>query len=131
MAVKTTLNHQVEIEGKPVAIVLSDAARNALGRRTSPLVAEMELYFSCLIRKQVRFYEKPPVNSIPVTALNERLHIRFRPVMTKSCGKDYEGDEPPLTDFPIVNSRAYTPHWLHIDFRGGQWQGEFGYDSKH
>lgn len=131
VVLKTTLSHQIEIAGKPVIVVLSDAARNALSRRTSPLVAEMELYFSCLIRKQVRFHEKSSANGIPVAALNERLHIHFRPVMTQRCGKDYEGDEPPLTDFPIVNKRAYIPHWLHIDFRGGQWQGEFGYDTRH
>jgi hypothetical protein len=59
----------------------------------------------------------------------ERLRVSFRPVMTSVCGKDYEGDEPPLTDFPIVKPHAYVPHWLRIDYRHGQWQGEFGYGA--
>jgi len=128
-----TLNHSIELLGKPVDVTLTENARNALSRRTKPLAVEMELYFSCLIRKQVRFSDatnghenKPSLE----TRLNDRMLIRFRPVMTKACGKDYEGDEPPLTDFPIINTRAYIPHWLTIDYRNGQWSGEFGYRSK-
>lgn len=125
---ETPLNHRIELQGKPVDIMLTNAARSALSRRTSPIHVEMELYFSCLIRKRVRFYEQQQDKQ--AVALNDRLRIHFRPVMTEVCGKDYEGDAPPLTDFPIVNSKAYIPHWLRIDFRNDQWQGEFGYRSK-
>ena len=38
------------------------------------------------------------------------------------------GSAPPLTEFPIVNARAYMPHWLRIDYRRGEWLGEFGFD---
>ena len=126
---ETPSNHQIEIQGKSVEVKLSNAARDALSRRTLPLDVEMELYFSCLIRKKVRFYDNQEGNN--AVGINDRLRIHFRPVMTEICGKDYEGDEPPLTDFPITNSRAYIPHWLHIDFKNGQWQGEFGYRNKH
>ena len=115
LVMEMTLNHQIELQGKPVEVTLSERARDALSRRIKPLAVEMELYFSCLIRKQVRFYdadnganEKNPLES----RLNDRLRIRFRPVMTKACGKDYEGDEPPLTDFPIANFLVVLPHYL-------------------
>lgn len=137
LVMEMTLNHSIELLGKPIDVTLSEKARNALSRRIKPLAVEMELYFSCLIRKQVRFSdasinvgtsteEKKPLEA----RLNDRMHIRFRPVMTKACGKDYEGDEPPLTDFPITNPRAYIPHWLHIDYKNDAWVGEFGYRSK-
>ncbi len=84
----------------------------------------MELYFSCLIRYKVRFHERADDGAVVV---NDKLWLRFRPVMTAQCGNDYDGDEPPLTDFPIVKPGAFTPHWLTIDYRRGQWQGEFGY----
>lgn len=128
-----TLNHSIELLGKPIDVTLTENARNALSRRTKPLSVEMELYFSCLIRKQVRFSDAAngQENKNPLeTRLNDRLRIRFRPVMTKACGKDYEGDEPPLTDFPITNPKAYIPHWLSIDFQNNHWIGEFGYRSK-
>lgn len=116
----------IEIDGRNVNVSLSKAANDALAQRDTPLLVEMELYFSCLIRKQVRFRDAGTDSAIP---FNERLHIAFRPVMTRACGKDYEGDEPPLTDFPIVNAKAYVPRWLRIDYHRGQWQGEFGYEK--
>lgn len=127
------LQQSVEIDGRTVAIELSKAASQALAARTTPLLVEMELYFSCLIRKQVRFRDAAAVSDNTTdtkhtVTLNDQLQICFRPVMTRICGNDYEGDEPPLTDFPIAKTRPYVPRWLHIDYRKGQWQGEFGYD---
>ena len=126
--------HSIELDGRSVAIELSKSAVKALAQRSTPLLAEMELYFSCLIRKQVRFRDATTnpgddENATSHATLNEHLHICFRPVMTRVCGKNYEGDEPPLTDFPIVNSRAYVPRWLRIDYRKNQWQGEFGFEQ--
>lgn len=133
LVMEMTLNHSIELQGKPVEVTLTENARNALSRRTKPLAVEMELYFSCLIRKQVRFFDASNnhENKTPLeTRLNDRMRIRFRPVMTDTCGKNYEGDEPPLTDFPITNSKAYIPHWLTIDYHDDEWVGEFGYRSK-
>lgn len=115
---------QVKLNGKSVEVRLTKSAEHALSRRQQPLMAEMELYFSCLIRLKVRFYEQADGNGIEV---NDKLQLRFRPVMTASCDNNYIGDEPPLTDFPIQKPAAFTPHWVEIDFRHGQWLGEFGY----
>ena len=118
------MEKQIEIQGKAVAVSLSKAAEKALALRDKTLVAEMELYFSCLIRKQVRFKENVEGNLVYVS---EQLAVRFRPVMTKTCGIDYEGDEPPLEDFPIEKPEAFVPHWLKIDFKNNEWMGEFGF----
>jgi hypothetical protein len=129
LVMEPSLSHHIELDGKSIEISLTEQARNALSARTRPLNVEMELYFSCLIRKKVRFHDS--YNHQQGVSVNDRLYIHFRPVMTQACGKDYEGAEPPLTDFPISNQRAYIPHWLKIDFHNGQWLGEFGYRSKH
>ena len=133
LVMEMTLNHSIELLGKPVDVTLTEKARNALSRRTKPLAVEMELYFSCLIRKQVRFSDANNGTDEKASLearLNDRMRIRFRPVMTRACGKDYEGDEPPLTDFPITNTKAYIPHWLTIDYKNDTWVGEFGYREK-
>jgi len=114
----------IKIQGKNILVSLSNAAEKALSLRDSTLVAEMELYFSCLIRKQVRFKENIEGELVKVT---DHLAIRFRPVMTKACGIDYEGDEPPLEDFPIQKPEAFVPHWLKIDFKKNNWIGDFGF----
>jgi len=126
------MKHEVRIEGRRVEIDLTPAAERELARRNQPLLAEMELYFSCLIRKKVRFRDiGDEANTV---SASDQLSIRFRPVMTAKCNvHEYEGDEPPLTDFPITRPESYIPKWLRIDFRHGQWNGEFGYtrDTAH
>jgi len=120
------VKHEVEIGGRTVNIDLSNAAERELEQRSTPLLAEMELYFSCLIRKQVRFRDL--ADEPDIVSADEHLSVRFRPVMTAACKVgDYEGDEPPLTDFPITRPDSYIPKWLHIDFKKGKWVGEFGY----
>lgn len=114
----------VVFNGKKIAITLSTSAEKELSLRNIPLIAEMELYFSCLIRKAVRFYETVEDNDVSVS---DKLAIRFRPVMTKTCEVSKDGSAPPLTDFPIEHGERYIPHWLKIDYKKGQWSGEFGY----
>lgn len=118
------MNREIDFHNRKIVLSLSNAAEKALAKRSSPLLAEMELYFSCLIRKAVRFHD---VNTAEGTLVDNKLALRFHPVMTQHCGLDYEGDEPPLTDFPITNAERYIPHWLKLDYRHGEWRGEFGY----
>ena len=116
----------IEILGRNVLVTLSKRAQLALSKRSKPLTAEMELYFSCLIRMKVRFHDATQ-NSRTVS-ISDNLNIAFRPVMTSACSLDAVGDAaPPLTDFPIQKPDAFVPHWLKIDFHNDQWQGEFGY----
>jgi len=120
------MKHEVKIGNRTVHVDLTRAAEQALSQRGQPLLAEMELYFSCLIRKQVRFRDLG--EEADAVDAGKQLRIRFRPVMTAQCNvHEYEGDEPPLTDFPITRPESYIPKWLRIDFRKGQWVGEFGY----
>jgi len=113
----------IEILGKKVLVEWSASADKKLQSLSEPLVVEMELYFSCLIRKSVRFGSN--AHSVNSSLAAPRLLIGFRPVMTKICRlSDVEG-EPPLEDFPIVRPEAFVPKRLSIDYRGGKWKGEF------
>lgn len=123
VATTLTLNDRV------LSITLSAAARTALAKRSTPLYAQMELYFSCLLRLKVRFYETKPAGDLSWLTASDNLIVSFRPVMTAQCNNDYQGEEPPLTDFPIAHDAPFTPRWLRIDYRKGQWQGEFGYQQ--
>jgi len=115
------------LEGKPFRLTLSEAAQQALAQRATPLIAEMELYFSCLIRLRVRFYEQDEAAS--ATLITPQLLVRFRPVMSRSCDLHAVQGKSPLEDFPIVKRAPYVPHWLHLDYKKGAWVGEFGYRS--
>lgn len=117
---ETTLN------GKTFRVSLSPAAEATLKRLEQPLLVEMELYFSCLIRKQVRFHsDTPPTDND--TRVGDRLILRFRPVMTATCSTSISDEPPPLTDFPIANN-GFSPRWLKLDYKQGEWQGEYGWN---
>ena len=128
----TTLDaHEIlsTLEGREFRITLSDAAQQALAKRSTPLIAEMEFYFSCLIRLQVRFYDSD--DSGTATPINAQLAVRFRPVMSQRCDLHAVKGKSPLEDFPIIKRAPYVPHWMHLDYKKGAWVGEFGYQSTH
>ena len=115
----------VTLNEKEVHISLSNSAQRALADRQTPLLAEMELLFSCLIRKRVLFSDQQ--DSDNATQVSNRLAIRFRPIMARACSVSSVEGHAPSEDFHIANPRPYIPRWLKIDFRKGQWLGEFGY----
>ena len=124
----------IKMMGKQIKLEISAKAERELAGRTTPLFVEMELYFSCLLRKQIRIvdrsrYEQDGVADDKFSVqLSNNLHIHFRPVMTKTCSvSSCEGEKPPLSDFPINKPQAYVPRWLKLDFRKGEWCGDFGY----
>lgn len=120
----------VTMLGKQIQVEISASAKQQLGKRKSPLFIEMELYFSCLIRKQLRVYEQQHdlVDDRFSSSVNDYLQISFRPVMTKACSiSSCEDGKPPLSDFPIKKPKSYIPKWLRIDYKKGAWCGDFGY----
>jgi hypothetical protein len=113
----------ISLHDKSLEIRLTAAAKKALALRDRPLVVEMELLFSCLLRKRVHFGGA----TAPSTPVNDRLAVRFRPIMTRHCSVSATDGPPPSDDFPIANPRPYVPNWLAIDYRRGEWVGDFGY----
>ena len=113
----------ITLHDKPLEVRLTAAAQKALARRETTLVAEMELLFSCLLRKRVHFGDAAE----HATPVNDRLAVRFTPIMTRRCSVAEGGASPPSEGFPLENPRPYVPNWLAIDFRRGEWVGEFGY----
>lgn len=122
------LTLEAMLEGKPFRVILSAAAQRALAERSSTLVAEMELYFSCLTRLMVRFYDSDP--DATATRINDHLAVRFRPVVSQRCDLHEVAGKPPLTDAPLARRAPFVPHWLRLDYRKGKWLGEFGHTDR-
>lgn len=121
---------EVPLHGRPVQVNLSRAARKAAGELAVPLIVEMELYFSCLVRKAVRFRAVESIAD-PVgresTRITDNLLLQFLPVTTQHCALPAGAAAPPLEAMPVARPQAFVPHWLKIDFHDGEWLGEFGY----
>lgn len=120
------VQYSLNILDKMVDIHLTRAANKKLSGISHPLCVQMELYFSCLIRKRVLFNE---VTAVPSGAqVTDKLYVEFRPVMTRTCSLvSTSGDDDILTDFPIEDIKPFIPKWMKIGYRRGSWQGEFGY----
>jgi hypothetical protein len=111
----------IDFEGRRLTVTLTNRASLQLAQQAATLSVEMELLFSCLIRKRVRFGVTDAPQQLPGIA------ISFRPVMTKKCDIHAVSGQPDVTAFPIEHQERYIPKWLRIDYREGEWQGEFGY----
>jgi len=122
------MSYQAIISDKPVKVDISKRALSALKQRQAPLYIEMELYFSCLIRKALRFYEENTHPMSQAVAVTDNLFLSFRPVMTEVCKVEQGKGAPALTDFPIAKLSPYVPKWVQVDFHNGKWCGEFGYN---
>lgn len=117
----------VDVLGKPVRVSLSRAAERAHEQLDASLYVEMELYFSCLVRLKVYFRDHPVGDCFQVT---EKLAISFKPMMSSSCNIETSGKKPPVVEFPVAKPEAFSPKWLTIDYRKGEWSGEFGFIDK-
>lgn len=119
------MSSEITIDNRTVKIHLTKKAEKALAKRDTALFVEMELYFSCLIRKQILFHEtQRQENSVPV---DDKLSVSFHPVMTESCLiKDAE-PEPAKSDFEMKRRDCFVPKWLKLDYKKDKWLGEFGY----
>jgi hypothetical protein len=116
----------VAVGERSLNLTISKRAQAQLDRRTSALFLELELYFSCLVRKRV--YVRETLDAHDVHTVSNKLQVRFRPVVTETCAmREVERDNPPVRDMPIVHPERYFPHWLTLDYVCGEWLAEFGY----
>jgi hypothetical protein len=117
----------VTLAGRALELRLTAAAATALRAPGEQLTIELELYFSCLLRKRVHFLAEPHSGSADCVTLSDRARLCFRPVMTRACRTDDLAGEPDTESFPLVRTAAFVPRWVALDFRRGAWSGDFGY----
>lgn len=115
----------VAVNGKPVTVTWTRSAAIELDKRSRPLVLELELYFSCLVKKFVHFHDEAPGRvTTPVT---DGLELYFRAVTSTACTMDVAqrlGRQPAVElDTPAV--RKLAPKRVSLDFDNGQWIGTF------
>ena len=115
-----------DIEGKDVTIHLSGRAEKRIRELKEPLFVNMELYFSCFIKKMVNFSGNHP-RTVNPSKVFENFSISFRPVQSESCNiHELKGDNGPnLIDLPAIKRKAIVPGHLFIDVKKGNWKGDF------
>ena len=134
------MQKKLNFHGKTMNINLSEEALAQSKNISTPLIIEVQIYFSCLLGKRLAFYSAQPLegawqvkSDLFASMLNDaqklsgNVYVRFNTVMTKACPvSDYVGP-PPVTDFTIKNQKPYVPSWMNIDFTNRIWSGNFGW----
>jgi len=121
------LTDTITLNGRPVIIELSRAAARALERREEPLFVELELYFSCLVKKFVHFRDDS--RGKPTIPAHGQLLIYFRPVTSTACTFEVAerlGRQPEME----IESQALShvaPKRVFIDHVASQWRGSFSF----
>jgi hypothetical protein len=117
---------QVVLRGRPLTVSWTARAERRLQQLESPLLAEMQLYFSCVVKKRVLFHQQPPPEKLELTAVGDHLLVAFRAVQSSSCDPvEFAANFPVKQEFETMGAVRMHPSALRIDYSGGEWEGEF------
>lgn len=117
----------ITLNGRAVVVELTDSAARELAAQTTPLFVELELYFSCLVKKFVHF--RADSRGKPTVTAHGKLQLYFRPVTSTACTFEVAerlGRQPEME----IESEALThvaPKRVFIDRVAGAWHGSFNF----
>jgi len=114
---------ELEINQRKLKISWTKRADKALVGRTQVLFVELQLYFTCVVKKRVLFHEEKIPDAIKV---NDKLAVIFRAVEAESCdpvafAKNYPEKQQLLNDRTLKMS----PKTLLLDFKNAKWHAEY------
>lgn len=111
--------------GKSFQLQWTRAAQKKLDAQSEPLIMELELYFSCLVKKFVHFYGVSDVRNADLIAVNDQISVWFHPVHSVSCAPDEAAERQPHKDVDRENIPRVFPSRALLDVKQGQWCGEY------
>ena len=119
------LHHKdsIDISGKKMDIMYSKRAEIALQKRTKPLIAELQLYFTCVVQKRVNFHEHSDLETI---STHSKLEIAYHTVQSNVCDPvEFAEKHPVKKELKSKGAQKMRPSLFQIDYKNGEWFGEF------
>lgn len=115
----------LQVQGRPLELRWSNRAERELQRRGQPLIIELQLYFSCVVKKRVLFHRHADFTT---TRVDDRLEIAFRPIASAVCDPDeFARYYPEGRDLSAGPAARMVPAIAEVDYRAGRWEGQFRY----
>ncbi len=117
----------IALNGREMLVQVTPAATRALTLRTTPLYVELELYFSCLVKKFVHFREDS--RGKPTVPIGDKLLLYFRPVTSTACtfAVAEQLGRQPEKDIDSEALHHVAPKRVFIDHVDGQWRGSYNF----
>ena len=119
---------EARINGRRVQVFWTSRAARRLQTRQRPLVVELQLYFSCVVKKRVLFHEQTQLDTTPVAV---SLELAFRAVasaVSEPC--EFAQSYPRGRSLSQGRAARMIPRRVEIDFRRGRWEGAFSYSGR-
>lgn len=105
-------------------IAMTPAAAKVLEDSHHALYVDVRLYFGCLAKKAIVFDESfEPKEQYKI---NSKLFVRYQSLISNGCKID--GSE---TEYRLTPKQMGRLRWLKIDYKNGQWVGDFGLDDRY
>ena len=115
----------IDIRGKNMAIMYSKRAEKALKERDTSLIAELQLYFTCVVQKRVVFHEQTDLETITA---NPHLKIAYHTVQSNACDPVEFADKHPVKkELNSKGAKSMRPSLFKIDYKNGEWIGDFSF----
>lgn len=117
------LKDSIDIRGKKMSIMYSKRAEQALRNRQHPLIAELQLYFTCVVQKRVVFHQQTELETL---VAKNNLEITFHTVQSSACDPvEFAKKHPVKKELNSKGAQAMRPSLLKIDYQHDQWIGDF------
>lgn len=114
---------ELQLRGHPLRIFATHRAVRALAKRISPLQVEMQLYFSCVVKKRVLFHEE---GEHAGESVSDKLSVDFRAVEALACDPvAFAANHPERRQLTSAAARKMHPSQLCLDYRKDMWYGDF------
>lgn len=118
-----THQNTVSLNGQSLTVCWTRRAQREMDNRQQPLTVEMQLLFSCVVKKRLLFGRQAGEAMVPV---NSDLSVGLSAVASKACSpEEFAQDYPEGRDLSETYAGRLSPSRLQIDFRQGEWQGQF------
>jgi len=115
----------VQINQRSLEIRWTERAERELDMREQALIVELQLYFSCVVKKRVLFHQRA---GFATTRVDERLEIAFHAVASAVCDpNEFALNHPAGRDLSPGPAARMVQNVVEIDYRAGHWEGQFRY----
>ncbi len=112
-----------DIRHKTINVKWTQRAEQALRAREHSLTIEMQIYFSCVVKKRVLFHDQSDDDAINI---NDKLRIVSKTVQSDSCdAAEFAKNFPVKNELISDSANKMLPTLLCVDYKDQQWVGEF------
>lgn len=116
----------VRINQREVEVSWTGRAERELQRREQRLVIELQLYFSCVVKKRVLFHDRAV--QLDCVGVNDRIELAFQPIASAACDpQTFAASYPQAKNLSAGKASSMVPRTVEIDYRQGNWEGQFHY----